>query len=83
MLKMSGEDTGGLARMKQSFKLIGQHYEVQIHFYTEDVNMGEAFQIEANRIVKCIGDGHSFMESKNRLIHEKQSKPCTVSGALI
>ncbi len=68
---------------KQEFRLIGSNYEVNVHFYTEEVNMPQAMQIEVSRLLKCLVDQSSMMDSRNRLIKEGKSLPCTVSGSLI
>ncbi len=67
----------------QQFKLTGQFYEVTVHFDNEQVTMPEAMMIEATRIKNCMIEKTSFVESKNRVIHEKKSVPATVSGRMI
>ncbi len=66
---------------KQEFRLIGSNYEVNIHFYTEECNMPQAMQIEVSRLLKCLVDQTPMMESRNRLIKDGKSVPCTVSGS--
>lgn len=69
--------------MRQSFNLKAQFYDITIYFDTEQTMMGEALKIEGERVLKCMQNRQSFMESKWRLIHDGKSKPCTQSGSLI
>lgn len=66
-----------------SFHLKGPFYELTVNFDTRDCSMPQAMLIESQRLIKCIADGKSLMESKYRIIHDQTSKPCTISGRLL
>ena len=69
--------------VKQSFRVVNQFFEVTIFFDTEQLNLGDAFLIEAERIRDAIANGKSFMEYSHRVIIAGNSVGANSGGSPI